>query len=121
MPEDERRVLTVEVVVPGATPSFSGALLRVGLEDTSMADRPALTLSRTEVPGLAHRQGHMSSFRALLSLPRTTKGTRHELSVHLDVDRDGALGRGDLINMESYSVEIGSPPHLVRVMLRAIE
>ena len=121
MPEDERRVLTVEVVVPSATPSFSGALLRVALEDTSMADRPALTLARAEVLGLAHRQGRTSSFRALLSLPRTTEGTRHELSVHLDVDRDGALGRGDLINMESYSVEMNSPPPVVRVMLRAIQ
>ena len=91
-----------------------------------MKDRPVLAhfhewMGGVAVPRIAH-----------LQLPVATIFTTHatllgrylasdNIRVHIDVDRDGRVSRGDYITMESYPVLTWGHPDRVTVRVREVK
>lgn len=113
-------LLRGEVVFDEGTPSFNGATLFVSLHDTSYADAPAETVTslvQADVSYDAHARNH---------LPFVLRGQIHDetatytVSVHLDLDGDGKVSRGDYINVQSYPVLTRGHPDFVTIRVKQV-
>lgn len=96
---------------PGA-PAFSGATVHVRLEDTSVADAPAVVLSEAVLhdvdlppPG--------GSVPFALDDAGAERGRTYNVRAHVDVDGDGAVSPGDLVTTRSWPVAAGGTVDVV--------
>src|SRR5262249_28815935 len=113
-------VLTGEIVFPRPPPSLGAATVYVRLLDASLADAPARVVAEvvlTELGGQVVAEG---------TLPFTLRGqvddptSRLTVSVHVDLDGDGAISRGDYINRASVPVLTRGHPSQVRVPVQEV-
>lgn len=81
-------------------PLPAGSPVKVEVRDTSLADAPAVLLKQA----IAHvpTVGRTSAFPVTLDLAAVPDGTT--VWVHVDVDRDGRVSKGDYVTVESYPV-----------------
>ena len=78
-----------------------GSPLRVELRDTSVADAPAVRIK--EVRETVDRAGS-KPVRITMDPGSLPQGTT--VWVHLDVDRDGRVSKGDYITVQSYPAAV---------------
>lgn len=92
--------LFLNIVDHGGQPLPAGKPLKVEIRDTSLADAPAVMLHQvnTVVP-LVTRTMALPVKLELASVPAGTT-----VWVHVDMDGDGRVSKGDLITVESYPV-----------------
>ena len=106
--------LTVEIQPEGATRPAQGSPITVQLRDTSLADAPAIVVA--EATGVVRQGGECLDTVDLTisSVPRHAT-----IWVHVDVDRDGRVTKGDYITTASYPLQTrqGSP---MRVIVRLV-
>jgi uncharacterized lipoprotein YbaY len=114
-------VVTGEIVFPGPPPSLRGATVYIRLSDTSQADGPARVVAEgvlTKLEGQATSGGALPfSLRGRVDDPTS----RLTVSVHVDLDGDGAISRGDYINVASIPVLTRGHPSQVRVPVREVK
>ncbi len=93
--------LDVQLSIPDRRPEDTGALVRVELRDTSMADalHPTVVAAEAVVPP-------EGDFEVPLTVPETViaDDRRYELFVHVDHDGSGLFAAGDLIVTSSLPV-----------------
>ncbi len=82
--------------------------MHIYLEDTTYADAPARVLLHTTRP--ADPQGDTLTIE--LEPPLIPEKTRCTIRIHVDLDKDGAIGPGDYITTQSHSLDNPSPIHL---------
>jgi uncharacterized lipoprotein YbaY len=92
--------LQVTVSAFGGEPLPAGSPVRVEIRDTSLADAPAVLLQRATVAVPA--TGRTSTVPLTIDLAAVPDGTT--VWVHIDVDRDGRVSKGDYVSVESYPV-----------------
>jgi uncharacterized lipoprotein YbaY len=83
---------------------LSKAIVYVRLEDTSLADVPSRVVSEQRLMRLPERLTSTGTVPFNLHAWRPDPKSTYSVSVHVDVDRDGKVSRGDYINTESYPV-----------------
>lgn len=116
----EPPLLRGEIVFEEGAPSFGGATLFVSLRDTSYADAPAEVVAAEVLTGVSY------DARAPNRIPFTLRGRIPEetadytVSVHVDLDGDGEVGRGDFVNVQSYPVLTHGHPDFVSVLVKQI-
>ena len=88
-------------MVEGAERPPEGAPLVVQVLDTTYADAPAQLLdeAKTQVRG-----GQGPVLQTVELGYRPTGAVQHRVRAHVDVDRDGAVSRGDFVTMAAYPV-----------------
>jgi hypothetical protein len=94
-------ILTVSVHSEGATRPVPGSPVRVQVRDTGIADAPAVVVA--EASGVV-RQGPGDC----LDIVALSVGNipRHAtIWVHVDVDRDGRVTKGDYVTTASYPIQ----------------
>ncbi|NGZ98257.1 MAG: hypothetical protein CV089_19390 [Nitrospira sp. WS110] len=92
--------LFLNIVDFGGQPLPAGKPLKVEIRDTSLADAPAVTLHQmTTVVPPTTRTVVLPVKLELASVPVGTT-----VWVHVDMDGDGRVGKGDLVTVESYPV-----------------
>jgi hypothetical protein len=109
-----------EVVLERRLPSFSHATVYVRLEDVSRVDAPSTTVDEHVLTSVSHRQGDEDRLSVDLSAPAASGRESYGVRVHVDVDGDGQVSRGDLISVESYPVLTFGHPDVVEVRLREV-
>ena len=93
------------VLFDPASPPFTGADLRIRLEDVSVADAPAPVLLERHLRDAAKPPGAAAiAFSLHGSVPLDPAG-RYSLRVLVDVDRSGDISTGDFINTRSCPVD----------------
>jgi uncharacterized lipoprotein YbaY len=102
-----------EVLLPAHSILPSGAVAYVRLLDTSLADAPAMIVAEQVIRDVAKTIARRGQIRfALYGKIQNPQGS-YTVSVHIDVDEDGRIGKGDYINMQSYPViTFGYPSHI---------
>jgi uncharacterized lipoprotein YbaY len=87
----------VTIVRADGQPLPPGSPVRVEIRDTSLADAPAVMLKRK-----AARVPKTGSMSVAIDLTTVPDGTT--VWVHVDVDRDGRVSRGDFVSVQSYPI-----------------
>jgi uncharacterized lipoprotein YbaY len=101
--------------------AFSGATAYIRLEDVSRADAPARIAAEQAIRQISYRPGQPGRIGFELDGISPDERSRYVVSVHLDVDGDGQVSRGDYISVESYPVLTQGYPRVVSVSLRKIK
>ena len=104
-------VVVVDVV--GAEPLPLGASVRVRLEDVTRLDGPARLVAERVVPVT------LEGIRVELETGVINQRAHYAVRVHVDVDGDGRVTRGDFVSTRSYPVlTFGNPSSATVVVNR---
>ncbi|MEO5650029.1 MAG: YbaY family lipoprotein [Ginsengibacter sp.] len=100
--------------------SFIGATLHVYLEDVSMADAASVIVGRY-VEKKVNFNGETSGFLSFkINYKDLDSGNRYEIRVHIDVNGDGGVSKGDYINVQSYPVITQGYPTDISIRLQQV-
>jgi len=115
-----RPLLTGDVVIEAGR-AFSGARMRIILEDVSRVDAASVGVAEQIIDAFSYDPTDGASLA--FSLPGEVPDDRanYAVRVHIDVDRDGRVSRGDYITMESYPVLTQGHPERVTVRVREVK
>lgn len=99
---------------------FTGATLRVTLEEVSRVDAPAREVAHLIIPNCSHAPGD-PPVNFVLSVDAIKPEGRYEVRVHLDMNGSGKYTAGDQITTQSYPVLTHGYPETIQVRLQRIE
>jgi uncharacterized lipoprotein YbaY len=106
-------LVTGKIIYDRSTKDFSEATVHIRLEDTSRQDAPSRVISEQVLTNVSHDATKEDGVKFMLYGDIQNEQSRYTISVHVDVDRDGKLSSGDLINMQGYPVlTFGNPDNL---------
>lgn len=97
------RVTGRVVFGPDARP-FSGATVRVQIEDVSLADAAAQILTEQVIHNISYTPDSAVEVPFALAAGRTDERRDYVVRVHVDLNGDGQIQPGDYISTESYPV-----------------
>jgi len=120
MPNDVQLV-SGEVRFGEGNEAFSEATAYVRLEDVSRADAPSRTIAEQVIRHVSYQPGQSGKLVFDLTGPAPDEHARYTVSAHIDVDKDGQVGHGDYISMESNPVLTHGYPRVVIVLLRKVK
>lgn len=98
---------------------FTGAVLRVKLEEVSRADAPAREISRVVFPNYSHSPDEPPADFSM-EFERIDPSHRYEVRVHLDINGNDQYSAGDQITVQSYPVLTKGYPNAIEVRLQQI-
>jgi uncharacterized lipoprotein YbaY len=110
-----------EIVIDEDARPFDGGIAYVRLEAVSRADAPATVVSQQVIHRVAHRRGDTSAVTFALPAPEELdERAGYSVRVHVDLDGDRRVSRGDFISMESHPVLTLGRPERVTVRVREV-
>jgi uncharacterized lipoprotein YbaY len=111
-----------EIVFDEDTRSFDGATAYVRLEAITRADASATVVSQQVIHRVAHHRGDTTPVTFALPAPEeVNERAGYSVRVHVDVDGDRRVSRGDFISMESHPVLTLGRPDRVTVRVREVK
>ncbi len=114
-------LLSGEIVFPAPPPSLAGATVYVRLQDTSLADGLARLIAEQVLTNLGDRAAASGSLPYFLHANIEDQRARLTVSVHVDLDGDGAISRGDYLSTTSIPVLTRGHPGWARVPVRRVD
>jgi uncharacterized lipoprotein YbaY len=102
-------LLTANLLSEGTSRPPRGAQIIVQVRDTTLQDAPAQILGEVRGSVSEAKGSLLASLQVPVDLPRPQGKT---LWVHIDVDGDGRVSRGDYVTVRSYPIPTGTDPHL---------
>ena len=115
-----RPLLTGDVVIEAGR-AFSGARMRIILEDVSRVDAASVGVAEQIIDSVSYDPTDGASLAFSLHGEVPDDRANYAVRVHIDVDRDGRVSRGDYITMESYPVLTQGHPERVIVRVREVK
>lgn len=109
-----------EIRFEAAAQSFSGATAYVHLEDVSRADAASRVVVEQVIHNVSHQAGNEDKLEVKLYGQIPNDKVSYSISVHVDLDGDGQVGRGDYISMQNYPVLTFGYPNQVSVRVREV-
>lgn len=100
------------------SPDFSGALLRLRLEDVSRADAGARLLAE-QVVDITHARGDSFPY-TLVGDVTPEVGALCTVRAHIDLDRTGTVTRGDFISTQSYPIDVAKSPADIDILVKPV-
>lgn len=117
---EKKPLVTGSVILGGELKSFTNATVYVRLEDVSRADGAAIVAAEDVLKGVSHRAGDEARLEFALYGASPAENADYSLSVHVDVDADGEISRGDYISTQSYPVLTYGRPNRVEVRVEEV-
>ncbi len=121
MMSDSVLLVTGEILFAQETHSFSGATVYVRLEDVSLADAPAKVVAEQVISDLSYEAGSQAKLEFRLYGEIPDERASYSVFVHVDLNGDEKVSRGDYISMESYPVLTFGYPKQVSVRVREVK
>src|SRR4051812_26144601 len=113
-------VVTGRVMFGSDAQSFSGATVRVKLEDVSRADAPAQVLTEQLIHNVSYTPRSAAAVSFALAGVVLDERRDYVVRVHVDLDGDGQIQPGDYISVESYPVVTYGHPRRITVRVRRV-
>jgi uncharacterized lipoprotein YbaY len=110
-----RRVIG-SVYVNARAQVFQSATVHVRVEDTSLADAPAKLVGEQ----VFEKACSTSNLFFSIEVEPVDEKARYTVSVHIDVDNDGCVSKGDYVSTESYPVLTGGHGNHVDVRVKQV-
>lgn len=114
-------LLEGEITFAKTGASFSGATAYIRLEDVSQADSASRIVAEQVTGDISHQQGEEEKVRVSLQSQSFNERASYIISVHVDVDGDGQVSKGDYINMESFPVLTFGHPNQICVCVQQVK
>ncbi|MEZ4684205.1 MAG: YbaY family lipoprotein [Caldilineaceae bacterium] len=118
-PQD-KRLISGEISFEATSNAVAGATVYVRLEDVSRLDAAAILVAETLLPAVALRGQGQDRLHFTLEAALPDPKAHYSLRVHVDVDGDGQISRGDYITMESYPVRPSEAPQPLAIRVREV-
>jgi uncharacterized lipoprotein YbaY len=113
-------VIKGKIIFKDKASSFTGATLYAYLEDVSLADAASVVLGKY-VERNVNFNGETSAFLSFkIEYKDLDFRNRYEIRVHIDVDGDGEVSKGDFINMQSYPVITRGYPTDISILIQQV-
>lgn len=113
-------VIYGKIIFGDKVSSFAGATLHVYLEDVSLADAASVIVGKYIEKNVKF-DGEISAFLSFrIEYNDLDLSDRYEIRVHVDVDGDGEVSKGDFINMQSYPVITQGYPTDISVQIKQV-
>lgn len=108
-------IVSGEILFPNDSFLQDSAVGYIHLLDVSLADAPSFIVAEEVIEDIAERilKGETIKF-ALYGEIKNPRAS-YTVSVHIDLDGDGRVGRGDYINMQSYPVITFGHPNVIKM------
>lgn len=119
IPHDACRV-TGRIVYGSDARPFSGATIRVRLEDVSRADAPAEILTEQVIRDISYEPADPTEVQFALRGRRPDDRRHYSVRVHVDLNSDGDVEPGDYVSTESYPIACGRARDLTVRVRRVI-
>lgn len=114
-------IIKGEITFDKEAPSFTGATLYVYLENVSIIDTASEVVGdyiKWDVNVNPETSDNLPFEIAYQNLdPRD----RFAIRVHIDIDKDGKVSKGDFINVQSYPVITFGYPKEISIMVRQVK
>lgn len=117
-PQDEGQTIRGEIVFPAPVPSFKDATVNISLEVVTELDVKAGIAARLSLLKISQGGPRPAPLRFALGEFRLDPDNEYNLRVHIDVDRDGQVSRGDFVSYESTPVAAGKPAGAARIPVK---
>lgn len=101
--------------------SFSGATVNVYLENVIFLDAPAKIVAKQVIPEIDHEMGTENSVEFAFKGEIADISARYSLRVHVALQGNKQIHRGDYITMESYPVLTFGYPNQVLVRVKQVK
>jgi uncharacterized lipoprotein YbaY len=122
MASSESPLVEGEILLGPSERSFTGATVYVRLQDVSYADAPSSVVAEQVISDVSYEAGTDHTLRFALygdgDAP-DDKG-RYVVTVHVDLQGQGQINRGDYLSMESYPVLTHGNPNQLLVRVREV-
>jgi putative lipoprotein len=115
------RTITGSIELPAGVVPAQSAQMFVRVEDVSRADAPARRLGEQVLPHLVREDFARGSVAFTVAVPDPPPNTTATVRVHLDMDGDGVISRGDYVSTEHIPVLATGAASDLRVRLRRVE
>lgn len=113
-------LLTGNVIVEGGR-GFSDAQMRIMVEDVSRLNAASTRIAEQVIDGVSYDPSGGVPLQFSVEGVVPNDRANYTVRVHVDVDRDGNVSRGDFITMESYPVLTRGHPERVTVRVREVQ
>lgn len=109
-----------EIRFEGEVPSFNGATMYVYLENITVADIASEVVAKYVERGVTFgpKVGKVLSFSIVVKALDCRAS--YAVRVHIDIDGDGQVSRGDFISTQSYPVITFGYPKEVLIFVREV-
>lgn len=99
-------------------PDFERAQLRVRLEEVSRADAGAQVLAE-QIVDITRPAGDSLPY-TLIGEVTLEPGGAYTVRAHIDMDRTGAVTRGDFISTQSYPIDVANLPADIDILVKPV-
>ena len=110
-----------QIVFEDDAQAFSGATLNVTLEDVTYADSNAITVERFVKPEVSYDPAAREPLAFEMSAEVPDRNALYSVRVHIDLEGDGKISRGDYVNTQSYHVITRGHPSEVSVRVSRVK
>jgi uncharacterized lipoprotein YbaY len=118
--ENDQPLVRGRILLDKDVGPFTGATVYVRLENVSRADAAAEVVAEQVHRGVSHRAGEEKALAFELRVEGFNERAAYSVRVHVDVEDDGVISRGDYISPESHPVLTYGRPDEVDVRLERI-
>jgi uncharacterized lipoprotein YbaY len=119
-PRSSEPLVTVEIMMSEVAQPFSNATAYVRLEEVTYADAPAHLIAEDVINNVSYTGSSNTIATSVLHGQIADSQAHYSIRVHLDLDGDRQISRGDYISTESYPVLTHGHPNHVSVRVQAI-
>lgn len=107
-------LVTGKVVFDEGSRAFSDAIVYARLLDVSRVDAASDIVAESVLHAVSLDMRRETSFTFSIPGQLPEPSARYEVTVHIDVDKDGKLSKGDYFTTQSYPVLThGYPDHVI--------
>jgi uncharacterized lipoprotein YbaY len=120
MPDERLSIVRGEILFGTPVELPPGSNVYVRLEDVSMIDTYSKVVSEQSITGINHEVDTSTKLNFEIQ-GMTYDDHSYSIRVHVDIDGDGNMSKGDFINMQSYPVLTHGHPNFVSVIVKEIK
>ncbi len=121
--QDPKILLTGEIVIDSINRSFKNASIHIYLEDVSLLDREAKVVVEKTIQSVSCKKGTKNQLQFSIDLEKIKIDQRanYSIRVHIDLQNNKIINRGDYLTMQNYPVLTFGFPSNITVHVKEVK
>ena len=121
--QDPKILLTGEIAIDNINRSFKNASIHIYLEDVSLLDREAKVVVEKTIQSVSCKKGTQKQLQFVIYQEKIKIDQRanYSIRVHIDLQNNKIINKGDYLTMQNYSVLIFGSPNSVIVHVKEVK
>jgi uncharacterized lipoprotein YbaY len=113
-------IINGEIKFEDHASSFTNATMQVYLENVSVADASSEVVGFYEQKNVNFPNNQSRTLSFEIAGRHLDEREHYAIRVHIDIDGDGSVSKGDFISMQSYPVATFGHPRQLSVLVRQV-